>query len=67
MNPLFNRFGNQQNQNPSMIQQFNQFASNFRGNPRQKVEELLRSGQMTKQQFDEYSQMANNLRQMFGR
>ena len=67
MNPLFNRFGNQQNQNPSMIQQFNQFASNFRGNPRQKVEELLRSGQMTKQQFDEYSQMANNLRQMFVR
>ena len=67
MNPLFNRFGNQQNQNPSMIQQFNEFASNFKGNPRQKVEELLRSGQMTKQQFDEYSQMANNLRQMFGR
>ena len=67
MNPLFNKFGNQQNQSPSMIQQFNQFASNFRGNPRQKVEELLRSGQMTKQQFDEYSQMANNLRQMFGR
>lgn len=67
MNPLFNRFGNQQNQNPSMIQQFNQFASNFRGNPRQKVEELLRSGQMTKQQFDEYSQMATNLRQLLGR
>ena len=67
MNPLYERFGSQPSQNQSMLQQFNQFASNFRGDPKTKVEELIRSGQMTKEQFNEYSQMATALRKMFGR
>lgn len=67
MNPLFNRFGGQQPQNRSMIEEFNQFASNFRGDPRARVEELIRNGQMSKQQFEEYGQMATTLRQMFRR
>ena len=67
MNPLFSRFGGQPSSGPSMIEQFNQFASNFRGDPKTKVEELIRSGQMSEQQFKEYGQMATNLRQMFRR
>ena len=67
MNPLYERFGSQPSQNQSMLQQFNQFASNFRGDPKAKVEELIRSGQMTKEQFSEYSQMATTLRKLFGR
>lgn len=67
MNPLYERFGSQPSQNQSMLQQFNQFASNFRGDPKAKVEELIRSGQMTKEQFNEYSQMATTLRKLFGR
>lgn len=51
----------------SMVEQFNQFVSNFRGDPKQKVEELLKTGQMSREEFNQYSQMANNLRGMFRR
>lgn len=51
----------------SMVEQFNQFVSNFRGDPKQKVEELLKTGQMSREEFNQYSQMANNLRGIFRR
>ena len=53
-----NRFGGMMN----MMQQFNQFRSTFQGNPQQKVQELLNSGQMTQQQFNQLSQMAQMFR-----
>lgn len=74
MNPLFNRLNQpkQQSQDPvnSMFgnfqnfqQQFNAFASQFSGpnkiSPQQRVQQLLASGQMTQQQFEQLSQMAN--------
>lgn len=68
-NPLFNGpmqfgpFGNIQN----TIQQFNQFQSTFQGNPQQKVQELLQTGQMSQQQFNQLSQMAQVFRQILGR
>lgn len=49
-----NPFGNMMN----MMQQFNQFRSTFQGNPQQKVQELLSSGQMTQEQFNQLSNMA---------
>lgn len=67
MNPLFNRFGGQPQQNPTMLEQFNEFASNFRGDPRQRVEDLVRSGRMSKQQFEEYGRMATQLQNLFRR
>lgn len=54
-------------QNPMMmIQQFNKFASEFRGDPKQKVEELMRSGQMSQAQFNNLQQMATQFQQMMG-
>lgn len=53
-----NPFGNMMN----MMQQFNQFRSTFQGNPQQKVQELLSSGQMSQQQFNQLSQMAQMFR-----
>lgn len=62
MNPLANMFGQRgtvrQNQNKNMFQQFSEFASTFQGDPKQKVMELLNSGQMSQQQFNQLSQMA---------
>lgn len=52
-------FGNMMN----MMQQFNQFRSAFQGNPQQKVQELLNSGQMTQEQFNQLSQMARTFSQ----
>lgn len=59
-NPLFGMF-NQNNQQPNMFQQFQQFINNFRGDPRQKVQELLQNGQMTQEQFNQLSNMADQL------
>lgn len=61
-NPLFDAFGGgQPPQKPNMLQQFQQFMSNFRGNPKQKVQELLKNGQMTQEQFNQFSSIANQI------
>lgn len=73
-NPLFQMFGQQnQQQSPGpfnnpmqMIQQFNQFKSNFQGNPQQKVQEMLNTGQMTHEQFSQLSTMAQTFMQLLG-
>lgn len=60
MNPYSNIFGNI----PNLLSSFNQFKATFQGDPRQKVQELLNSGQMTPQQFEElqsYARMFENL------
>lgn len=70
-NPFYNAppqgspFGN----NPmlNMIQQFQQFKANFQGDPKQKVQELLNSGQMSQQQFNQLSQLAQQFQSFFRR
>lgn len=60
-NPLFGMFTQGAPQQPNMFQQFQQFINNFRGDPRQKVQELLQNGQMTQEQFNQFSNMADQL------
>lgn len=72
MNPLFNMFGNQQGPGPfnnmtQVINQFNQFKSTFQGDPQQKVQELLNSGQMSQDQFNQLSSMAQMFQTLLGR
>lgn len=48
----------------NMIQQFQNFVSDFRKtnqDPRQAVQELLNSGKMTQQQYNELSNMARSI------
>lgn len=68
-NPFFNQNSPMQSPNPmmNMIQQFQQFKANFRGDPRQRVQELLNSGQMSQQQFNYLSNLANQFQNMFNR
>ena len=47
----------------NLMSQFNQFRSMFQGDPKQKVQELLQSGQMTNEQFNQLSQMAQQFQQ----
>lgn len=73
-NPLFNRFGNN-SQMPvqngplgnftGLINRFNQFKSTFQGDPQQTVQELLNSGQMSQQQYEQFSNLAAQLRGLF--
>ena len=60
-NPLFNQFGNQNNNMNAFINQIMDFKKNFTGNPKQEVEKLLSSGQMSQQQFNQLSQIANQI------
>lgn len=62
MNPLFE----QMNQN-TMIAQFEKFKSSFTGNPRDIVQGMLNSGQMTQEQFNRLSEQATQLQKLLNR
>lgn len=65
MNSLYNDFQPQQNnQMNNFINQFNQFRSMFNGNPEQQVKQLISSGRMSQEQFNQFAQTANQLRQL---
>lgn len=66
MNPLFGMFGPKQQSNPMMnlMSQFQNFKMGFRGDPRQKVQELLDSGQMSQEQLNQLMSMANQFKGM---
>ena len=60
MNNIFNLFGGIQN----FQNQFNLFKQNMaqqNADPKQKVQELLNSGKMTQQQFEQLRQIANRI------
>ena len=65
-NPLFNMMGNQSNPMADIIRQAKQFKNQFNGNPRQEVERLLQTGRMSQQQFNQFSQMAQQIVQAMG-
>ena len=65
-NPFYR--GQQSNPMMNMMNQFNQFRNQFgNGDPRQIVANMLQSGQMSKQQFEQLSQQAMQFRQFLGR
>lgn len=69
-NSLFNILGpkqiNQGNDFFNLLSQFNQFKSTYTGgDPKQQVQSLLRSGQMSREQFEQLAQQADQLRAFF--
>jgi hypothetical protein len=65
-NNLYNQFA-KQNPLEQLAQQAMDFRKQFTGNPRQEVERLLQSGQMTQAQFNQYSQIAQQVAQFMGK
>ena len=65
-NSLFTQFGNQPPNNGLMqiMAQAQDLQKTFNGNPKQEVERLLNSGQMSQDQFNKFAQMANQIRAM---
>lgn len=61
-NPLFNQFNNQNNGIFDIVNQIQDFQRTFKGNPKQEVERLLSTGQMSQQQFNQFAQIANQLK-----
>ena len=67
MNPLFNMLTNQNQQKPmesNVIQRFQQFQRMFSGDPKQQIQQLLSSGRVSQQQYNQAVQMANQLQRL---
>ena len=65
-NPIFNTMmkntplGGMQN----LIQQYKQFRQTFQGDPQQKVQEMLSSGQITQEQVNQARSMATEFQKL---
>ena len=67
-NPLYNQYNQPINDNglSQIIEQAKQMRKTFNGNPQQVVQNLLNSGQMSQSQFNQLSQIANQVVQAMG-
>ena len=61
-NPLFNALGGQQmNTMAQLVADAKRLQQTMTGNPKQMVESLVKSGQMSQDQFNQYAQIANQV------
>lgn len=71
-NPIYQAMGgNMQLPGPfgnmnQMKQAYAQFRNNFQGDPKQKIQEMLQSGQISQAQLNQAQQMAQQLQQFLG-
>ncbi len=68
-NPLYQTLGGNQSAGgmDEMLRAFEDFRRGFRGDPKQTVQNLLNSGQMTQAQFNQLAQQANQLVKYLGK
>lgn len=59
-NSLYNDFGPKDNV-AQFINEVSNFKKGFKGDPRAEVEKMLKSGQLSQAQFNQYAQLANEL------
>ena len=64
MNPLYKELNTQPGNN--LLQRFQQFRQQFRGDPRQQVQNLLNSGKVSQDQYNNAVRMAQQFQKMFG-
>lgn len=64
-NPLFSILGGNQSALPQGMQgvlaNFRQFRDSFRGDPKQQIQQMLNSGRITQEQYNNAVKMANEL------
>lgn len=65
---FFNQLGQQPPMNgmQNMMQRFQQFQKMFTGDPKQQVQQLLNSGKISQQQYNQAVQIAKQFQQMMG-
>lgn len=67
MNPLYDQMQNNQFAGGgNMMQRFQQFRQSFRGNPQEQVQQLLNSGRVSQQQYNNAVQLAQQFQRIFG-
>lgn len=60
-NPLYQQYNSSNPQANNFIQRFNQFRQSFNGNPQQMVQQLMNSGRISQERYNQAVQMANQL------
>ena len=61
-NPLFSTLGGQQmNPMAQLVADAKRLQQTMTGNPKQMVEELVKSGRMSQDQFNQYAQIAQQI------
>lgn len=65
-NPLYQQMGNTQMGNGNILQRFQQFRQMFQGDPRAQVQQLLNSGRVSQQQYNQAVQIAQQMQRMMG-
>lgn len=66
-NPMFELLNNQNHMNV-LVAQMENFKKQFANiNPKEEVQRLLNSGEMSQQEFNQYMQTAQQITQMMGR
>lgn len=70
-NSLFNALGGNNvplppslNNMQNLISRLNQFRQTFNGDPKQQVQQLLNSGKMSQNQYNQLSQLATQIQNM---
>ena len=66
-NPIYNSIANQNNPFMQIMQEAQNLKNTFKGNPREEVQRLLNSGEMSQADFNRYSQIAQQVMQMMGK
>lgn len=63
---VFNQLGSapQMGNMMQMLQQFQQFKNSFRGNAQEQVQQMLNSGQVSQEQYNQAVRMANALQSL---
>ena len=66
VNPLYNVLQGNLPTGPQngIIGQFQRFKSMFKGDAKQQIQQMLNSGQITQQQYNQAVQLANQFQQM---
>lgn len=60
-NPLLNNQQFQPQQPSNFLDRLKDFGRSINGNPQQIVQNLMASGKMTREQFEQYAQTANQI------
>ena len=50
----------------NFMKEFTNFKNNFTGDPQQRIQQMLNSGQITQQQYNAAVQKANMIKALFG-
>lgn len=65
-NPLFNLYNNTLARNnggiQSLLEDFNNFRANFKGDPQETINTLVSQGKVTREQVNEATRIANQLK-----